>query len=528
MREKLAPSMISISILDRVHRTKSLKGSVTENITLKTSNNEKAYLDLIKSLFEYDKGEEIYDFGTSYTRRLKIDTIKSRFAKGEVVEEVLNALSLRLSAHARLGGAGYRDGVEQAADLLFHDLNLEIKISNIFRRAFGIDLILERTRAGGVFRVGDRTKLPKGNHIFTHKAKKQFEDLHEVTSQGDGMRSFARMLLEIMVTKRSVLIIDEPELFLHPPQIRQLAQLLIQDTPKDTQILVATHSESFVRAIVENNNARTHLVRLTRKGQTTTANTVNAQQLSDLWNDANISASGILESLFHEHAILCEGDSDLRFFRALRGALGSNSHELDAEFYHCGGKDRMPKIIKALKSLNISTIAILDIDILADKAAFGRMVESLGGDPLKFKSDYLKVANFVNSRKTVISGDYFASETLKILENARGKPFVPNEVSERTYKLLKKASPWAQIKELGISYFKGEAYDAARRIIKNAKRFGLIINPYGELESLCHSSGRSSKAAWLNETLKRDLSTDPDLESARSLFLEIKKAAQPA
>jgi predicted ATPase len=49
------------------------------------------------------------------------------------------------------------------------------------------------------------------------------------------MRSFVGVLLNAFISKHSVLLIDEPEAFLHPPQARLLAQLFAIDyqTPRE-------------------------------------------------------------------------------------------------------------------------------------------------------------------------------------------------------------------------------------------------------------------------------------------------------
>ena len=47
--------------------------------------------------------------------------------------------------------------------------------------------------------------------------------------QGDGMRSFASVVLHLLATVTpSILMLDEPEAFLHPPQARLLGTSLLR------------------------------------------------------------------------------------------------------------------------------------------------------------------------------------------------------------------------------------------------------------------------------------------------------------
>lgn len=54
----------------------------------------------------------------------------------------------------------------------------------------------------------------------------QVTKLPELQDQGDGMRSFASILLDTFTSDHTITLIDEPEAFLHPPQARLLGKML--------------------------------------------------------------------------------------------------------------------------------------------------------------------------------------------------------------------------------------------------------------------------------------------------------------
>ena len=68
--------------------------------------------------------------------------------------------------------------------------------------------------------------------------------LHE---QGDGMRSFILVLINAIISNYSIVFIDEPEAFLHPPQAQLLGKILSKDLPLERQLFLATHSEDFLK-----------------------------------------------------------------------------------------------------------------------------------------------------------------------------------------------------------------------------------------------------------------------------------------
>lgn len=110
----------------------------------------------------------------------------------------------RLSTENRLGGANPAGAIalfvqppEHPIHLLLMDPDLGVKISGLFRHAFGTDLIPFRA-GGGTFPlyVGEKPIIADGedelSRSFVERLLATAVPLHE---QGDGMRSFASVLL---------------------------------------------------------------------------------------------------------------------------------------------------------------------------------------------------------------------------------------------------------------------------------------------------------------------------------------------
>jgi hypothetical protein len=83
-------------------------------------------------------------------------------------------------------------------------------------------------------------------------------------SQGDGMRSFTGALLSILVHPRNIVLMDEPEAFLHPPQAKRLAETIAEETDNSSQVFLATHDVEIVRALLDSASERVIIVRITR------------------------------------------------------------------------------------------------------------------------------------------------------------------------------------------------------------------------------------------------------------------------
>ena len=135
------------------------------------------------------------------------------------------------------------DIVEEPLDnpihMLYSDDDLERKISAYFRRAFGQDLVLDRG-AGKIWpmRVGTRLSSDCGDNPFsTSFLSCQRDSTLPLSQQGDGMRSFASVVLHLLApASPSILLLDEPEAFLHPPQARLLGEIIATEKSPRAQL----------------------------------------------------------------------------------------------------------------------------------------------------------------------------------------------------------------------------------------------------------------------------------------------------
>lgn len=94
------------------------------------------------------------------------------------------------------------------------------KLSDYFRQAFGYDLIVNRSDMRTIplhtGKAPDKTAFTIANQDEYYN---QVTKLPKLQEQGDGMRSFASILLDTFTSEYSITLIDEPEAFLHPRRL---------------------------------------------------------------------------------------------------------------------------------------------------------------------------------------------------------------------------------------------------------------------------------------------------------------------
>lgn len=272
---------------------------------------------------------------------------------------------------------------------LLRDDGLELKLSGQFKKAFGVDLVVHRNAGSQIpLHTGQRPVPGHGQDRVSIEYIKQIEMLPPLQTQGDGMRSFAGVLLYTSVGRESILLIDEPEAFLHPPQARQLGRMLVADKPVDRQLFVATHSGDILRGVLDAQSKNVRVVRIRRQGSVNVVRQLDNVKIAELWNDPLLRYSNILDGMFHEKVVISESDSDARFYAAMFDAVieakGPETRWPDIMFTHCGGKDRLAVVIRALREVDVPVIAVADLDVLSNERPLRDIIEATGATGILF------------------------------------------------------------------------------------------------------------------------------------------------
>ncbi|MDH0660636.1 AAA family ATPase [Empedobacter sp. GD03865] len=400
---------------------------------------------------------------------------------------------------------------------------MEKKFSDYFNIAFGKDLIVHRNAGTIVPLYVGKKPIPKeGEDRVSEGYLRELEKLDLLHEQGDGMRSFVGVLLNSFISNHNILFIDEPEAFLHPPQAKLLGKMLAQHLPKEKQLFLATHSEDFLKGILDGNPENLKIVRINRNEDTNNINVLNKEDIDRIWKDSLLRHSNILSGLFHTKVVICESDSDSRFYSAVLNSQFSeeNINVPDILFVNVGGKHRIPVAITALNKLKVPIKVIADFDVLNNEEPLKTIYNELGGNWDDIKSDWTLVKIEIDKKRPEFLAEEVKKEIVEVLDSISDRIFPKPKISE-IQKILKKSSPWTEAKEVGKAFIpSGNATQAFDRIQPKFIEVGLLIPESGELESFVKSVGNHGPK-WLNEVLQKDLKSDPELLNARNFVNKI-------
>ncbi|WP_128476123.1 ATP-dependent nuclease [Halorussus pelagicus] len=154
-----------------------------------------------------------------------------------------------------------------------------------------------------------------------------------------------------------LLMIEEPELHLHPEAEREVYEMITEVASESTQIIVATHSNVFVD---ESNIS--NIIRAERN-RTTEFRSISSEDIHEELLDLGYSQSGLLQS---EGVIFVEGKSDKMVILAIAKNLGYDFNDLGITLIPLEGESKMRthgrSLVKTLYAFGIPYRFLVDSD----------------------------------------------------------------------------------------------------------------------------------------------------------------------
>lgn len=501
---------------------RSVTKHVITNVELAFSGETEDFLNYLRNTAT--EQDNSFRFGTRYSW-LKTEIVKAWENKSNIRANAEWLFLNLLSTDTRLNSANATHSFDAAQvppdtpiQMLFLDDAQEKHISNLFKQAFGLNLVLDKI-AGNIIPiyVSDDTVLPYNvNRTETSFANK-LRKFPRIDEEGDGMRSFVGILLNAVVGQKSITLIDEPEAFLHPPQARLLAKTLVTETSTDKQLIISTHSQDIVNGMLDSDTVgRVKIIRLERDGNINKVSQLEPRDVKQLWADPLLRYSNILSGLFHEHVVLCEADTDCKFYQTISDSLfdGTNIRRPDILFTHCGGKDRMKNVIKALQAVKVQLSVICDLDVINNEETIKGIVEAKGANWDDFRTDWNIVYQAILRTHPEIEKAELAQKLTEQL-NAIEYDFLTATDMDGLRKTIRKTSPWEAVKSGGKNAIPaGDATAHYNVLNKKLEDIGVFLVPVGELECFDKTIGGHG-VKWLTEVLRRPIADDNLIEAKK-------------
>jgi hypothetical protein len=255
--------------------------------------------------------------------------------------------------------------------MLFLNDDLRLKVQVALHRVFKKYFILDPSSATNLRIVfADRPPTsPQEEQGFHKEARDYYASAESIDRFSAGVKAYTGILVELIAGNPRIVLIDEPEAFLHPPLAQQLgkeiADLAVQ-TRKN--VFVATHSANFVMGCLHA-GAAADIIRLTYQNGVATARVLRNAELLRLMRNPLLRSTGVINALFYESVVVTESDADRAFYQEVNERLlkeGNGRGIPNCLFLNAQNKQTTKTIVKPLRELGIPTISIVDIDIFKE------------------------------------------------------------------------------------------------------------------------------------------------------------------
>lgn len=444
------------------------------------------------------------------------------FLQGNILQGFIKNIAAddRLTICNQQNSISPGDQKSKPQHILYDDESLMKKISELFKRAFGKELMFD-FRGGSKLpiHVGD---LPNINGLIDKVSDAYVKVVREnplLDMQGDGMKSYAGILFEAIVSDLDITLIDEPEAFLHPPQMRRLGETLASEV--NGQLFVSTHSSDILRGFLEGTKGDVRILRISRENDLNIVMESAGETIKELWQKPELRYSNALEGIFHEQTIICEDDSDCRLINSIADHLDINSQDqwLDTAYVPTGGKHGIAKIATVLRKIGVPVKAVFDIDFLSEQSLVSSTVEAFGGNWKDFSADWKRVDSSVRSGNKPKTNKEIKENITEIINSSKEEDLPRGDISEA----LKQGKAWSIVKKFGeMGIPNGNAQSDYRLLRDKLENIGIYLVPVGEIENFCPELG-SHGPKFVTKLLSTISLNDKKLENFRTFVTKVHK-----
>lgn len=377
----------------------------------------------------------------------------------------------------------------------------EDQVENSLRAAFKetFDMDIKQDYSGLTelcFRVSKEfNNVPTDSKV----AVKYFEEHPVLDDQGDGFRSFVGVVLSLLLSEGRIVLLDEPEAFLHPAQARKLGLWIANHAHSvPGQVIISTHNSNFIAGVLSANKP-VDIFRLNRSDDITTFTQISPESTKALARSPVLSSQRVLDALFHRGVAVCEADADRIIYSTVANNDFNNQELL---FIHAHNKQTVHVVLELLTSANIPCGAVVDFDVLNDLSEIERIAKSLD---VEVEESEIEVIKRINSYIESIDDN----EAIRKLESDVRELLTQLEDGDHTFagargavnRIRKDFSKWRDVKSEGIKVLPDDLCVDVKGLIASLESKQIFVAPVGELEGWI-DVGTKKKNKWIVPALE--------------------------
>lgn len=323
------------------------------------------------------------------------------------------------------------------------------KLSKYTKKMFNKDIYLDRYSWGDslLFRVGDDFDFIRNASRENSDVEIKLKDYNILDYEGDGLKSFVTNFIGLNMNDKNILLLDEPESFLHPPLAKQLGEIIANSSTDNKQIFISTHSVDLLKGIL-NVNKDINIIRITKENDINHFKLLEKEKIENIISNSLLSSSNVLNGLFCEKVYISEAEADEEFYQNLHDKVDSYDN---AFFTHGKNKQTLKDIAATYDELGIPNFRIYDFDIFKDEA-FNQAINKFISNDLR--DSYIRIIMELRS-DTTFEKEFYQNGGIEKISNSNLKRDVDNIISDLKSKgiiILQKGCLETTLIDLDIPY----------------------------------------------------------------------------
>lgn len=277
----------------------------------------------------------------------------------------------RINLVNQQSGGDLQQSPQSSFQVLFRDDAKRHEVRRIVSEAFASHFVIDPTSLGQLrIRLSSRAPANDLEERGIHAEAVQFHANAQLIDQAsDGVKAFTGIVTEVMAGDPRVLLIDEPEAFLHPSLAAKLGYEVSRAAlSADKRVFVSTHSPTFVMGCIQS-GAPVNIIRLTYRSGVATARVLPSGEILELMRNPLLRSTGVLSGLFYEFVVVTESDADRAFYQEVNERLLRFKPEWgipNCLFINAQNKQTVQTILRPLRKLGIPAAGIVDVDVVKD------------------------------------------------------------------------------------------------------------------------------------------------------------------
>lgn len=355
-------------------------------------------------------------------------------------------------------------------------------------------------------RVSDEGNLPSAEDRLSTKKMAQYRTIE---TEGDGLKSYVAICVALLLGRRPVCLIDEPEMCLHPPQAHNLGRFIGRHASNPSNVtLTSTHSSQILRGIIQT-SSDVQIIRLTRRNGDFGAHLVPSDVLNEAVTKPTVRAESVLDGIFAQGVVVVEADSDRLVYQTTWETMADEFHQ-DIHFATVGGTGGIADTCKLYRTLRIPVSVIADLDVILDPAKLKKILEVMA-DSEESKLIFARarhVADAIRKHPPTISPTEVRSaiDAMSIPESEwDGEQDI--QVRRELSRLAERVDRMRELKRGGIAGLPSDITVEAKSLVSDLSEVGIFVVPVGELEEWLQSYGvtasKRNKWAWANAAAQK-------------------------